>query len=453
MPALDLDNVLARLAQTPPIWWVIWIGLLLMTIALLALMRTRWGQSQPLKKCLALSILAHLLMAGYATTVQIVHNTIGPGPATSGIKVSSVRHEGGAPSARQGGTAVRSVDAFAETSPEGIAAPSMDRAASAVDAEIAPLASTAAQPLLAAESPRDSQSTAIAEPASELVPPEEAGREVSPESATPLEDAPTAQRAERATTSVDAAEALERPSTADESIAPEVADATLNALLGPLAPISPTTVPDPAAAVPAGAPPVDAIAGRTSTPLEAAAAAAAEKFLAEAGGPTPAATERFSPTQLPDAPGISGPNGIPLGPASAAGVVTAPAHLLPVRQEQALEDIPEIYRGRMEQEAGSHDAGSGATGETEEAVKSALAWLAANQSRDGRWDAERFGAGTERREIGPKGMPQDRGRAGVKADTGVTGLALLAFLGAGHTHLSGEHRETVRRGLDFLLTS
>ena len=33
----------------------------------------------------------------------------------------------------------------------------------------------------------------------------------------------------------------------------------------------------------------------------------------------------------------------------------------------------------------------------------------------------------------------------------MTGLALLAFLGAGHTHRDGEYRETVRRGLEYLL--
>ena len=33
---------------------------------------TRWGQYRPLRKCLVLSILAHLLLAGYATTVRIV---------------------------------------------------------------------------------------------------------------------------------------------------------------------------------------------------------------------------------------------------------------------------------------------------------------------------------------------------------------------------------------------
>lgn len=35
----------------------------------------------------------------------------------------------------------------------------------------------------------------------------------------------------------------------------------------------------------------------------------------------------------------------------------------------------------------------------------------------------------------------------------MTGLALLAFLGAGHTHLQGDYRDNVRRGLEFLLNS
>ena len=43
-------------------------------------MRTRWGQSQPLRKCAVLSLFCHLLLAVYATTVQIVAASAGPGP-------------------------------------------------------------------------------------------------------------------------------------------------------------------------------------------------------------------------------------------------------------------------------------------------------------------------------------------------------------------------------------
>ena len=40
----------------------------------------------------------------------------------------------------------------------------------------------------------------------------------------------------------------------------------------------------------------------------------------------------------------------------------------------------------------------------------------------------------------------------LESDTAATGLALLSFLGAGHDHFDGPHRDTVRRGLEFLLS-
>jgi len=61
--------------------------------------------------------------------------------------------------------------------------------------------------------------------------------------------------------------------------------------------------------------------------------------------------------------------------------------------------------------------------DTEDAVDAGLAWLKRNQLSDGSW----------------------------AADPGVTGLALLAFLGAGETHRHGAHKETVEKGLARLL--
>ena len=40
----------------------------------------------------------------------------------------------------------------------------------------------------------------------------------------------------------------------------------------------------------------------------------------------------------------------------------------------------------------------------------------------------------------------------AEADSAITGLALLAFLGAGRSQADGEHAETVRKGIDFLLS-
>ncbi|MEW6073959.1 MAG: hypothetical protein AB1726_15365 [Planctomycetota bacterium] len=76
-----------------------------------------------------------------------------------------------------------------------------------------------------------------------------------------------------------------------------------------------------------------------------------------------------------------------------------------------------------------------------EALDRALAWLAAHQDEDGRWDADGF------MRHDPDG---DRcSGAGVdKGDVGVTGLALLAPQSAGPAGGSDEHRAVVARGAE-----
>ena len=49
----------------------VWCGLLILTIWLLLLARTRWGQARPLSKCVMLSIFAHLLFGVYAYGTRI----------------------------------------------------------------------------------------------------------------------------------------------------------------------------------------------------------------------------------------------------------------------------------------------------------------------------------------------------------------------------------------------
>lgn len=88
----------------------------------------------------------------------------------------------------------------------------------------------------------------------------------------------------------------------------------------------------------------------------------------------------------------------------------------------------------------------GGSEQTEQAVQLALEWLAAHQSADGRWDSDGF------LDRCPEGDICTGVAVEKQSDTGLTGLSLLAFLGAGHTHLrSDQYRETVRRGLSWLL--
>lgn len=88
----------------------------------------------------------------------------------------------------------------------------------------------------------------------------------------------------------------------------------------------------------------------------------------------------------------------------------------------------------------------GADADTEAAVEAALLWLEKSQSADGSWNAARFGAGSETRALG-----EFRHNTGNQADTGISGLALLAFLSAGHTHIDGQFNQTVKRGLSYLI--
>lgn len=89
--------------------------------------------------------------------------------------------------------------------------------------------------------------------------------------------------------------------------------------------------------------------------------------------------------------------------------------------------------------------GDGSRGgrQTIDAIERGLEWLAAHQDRDGRWDADGF------MKHDPSGTPSD-GPGNPMHDVGVTGLALLAFLGDGNDMNRGPHRDVVRRGIRWL---
>ena len=73
-------------------------------------------------------------------------------------------------------------------------------------------------------------------------------------------------------------------------------------------------------------------------------------------------------------------------------------------------------------------------------VDRGLDFLARAQQPDGRWRLGAF----------PGSTAADTPK--LSCDTAATGLAILSFLGAGHDHFGGKHRDTVRRGLEFLLS-
>jgi hypothetical protein len=85
----------------------------------------------------------------------------------------------------------------------------------------------------------------------------------------------------------------------------------------------------------------------------------------------------------------------------------------------------------------------GGTIASEAAVARGLEWLARHQNADGSWSLEGFNhAGNCNGECR---------HPGGHSDTSATALALLPFLGAGQTHLRGNHTVTVARGLRWLI--
>jgi hypothetical protein len=108
--------------------------------------------------------------------------------------------------------------------------------------------------------------------------------------------------------------------------------------------------------------------------------------------------------------------------------------------------VPDAYADRAGDRRAAAAAARGGSQQTEQAVQAALDWLARTQSSDGRWNAARHGAGQ-----GAAGSGQHRPEVGGRSDHGVTGLALLAFLGAGNTHHDGPYAANVARGVGFLV--
>jgi hypothetical protein len=70
---------------------------------------------------------------------------------------------------------------------------------------------------------------------------------------------------------------------------------------------------------------------------------------------------------------------------------------------------------------------------TESAVDKALEWLARHQEPDGHWSVRKTEGDGD-------------------WDPGVTGLAVLAFLGAGHTEKVGKYRDNVKRGIYWIIS-
>ena len=125
-------------------------------------------------------------------------------------------------------------------------------------------------------------------------------------------------------------------------------------------------------------------------------------------------------------------------------VTTEPA--IAIRRADG-QPLPQVYSLRSAENRMQTVIQRGGSPETEQAVAKALKWLAANQSKDGRWNPRKLGGGREDRVLG-----HDREGAGTNSDSGITSLAVLAFLANGHTHLEGPYQHVVQNGLEYIVS-
>lgn len=143
------------------------------------------------------------------------------------------------------------------------------------------------------------------------------------------------------------------------------------------------------------------------------------------------------PTEIPQTviPAVSSDQPVVTQPVSAV----AAAALVPSSVENDFANRAGEAKQLALQQTGGNE-------QTEAAVQAALRFLANSQKPNGSWGSRASGGGIERRPLGIT-----RGGAGSRADTAITGLALLTLMGAGHTHQGGDYADNVYRGLAYLI--
>ena len=409
----------------------LWLGLAVLTLALLILTRTRWGQAKPLGKCVALSIFAHVLLGGYAYGTKLIFTV----PVVAEPEVAPIKM----------------VEVESEPAPDDVETKTVQPWN-----RFAPVDSVIEEGELASEVGRQQgESTSTDIPSGFDSEPIEATSEIPNVSRPPVVDSATPSWATTqapTTTQAVAASALSRPdrvSALPSASSEEEWEFEIPSLQRP------------------------------TTEIEISSA---DRLLPEVNRVT--LQEVFDASNTQESDLVSGIDQLfestTMKLPRAEVKLTDPGPLYPTRdnannsdrasvdtllnEAQSLQDLvaavparrrlgdgqplPQLYQLRDQRHRSKMVLPLGGSPETEIAVKRALNWLVSVQESDGRWDASRFGAGDDTHVHG-----QVREAAGAEADTGVTALAVLAFLAADQTHLEGEHQETVQNALQFLIRS
>jgi hypothetical protein len=440
----SLFDPIHRLLAHPQLALILlWIGLAFLIVALIIMIRTNWGQSHPLRKCAALSLLAHLLLLCYATSIHIV-TASGSGHQGG---MSLLLMDGSAEGSDAGSDDGSDQSSFAIAEPGEQASTDTNTINSTVATHAIP--HVAPPPLL----------EVAAQPPPKTPEPDKSPAKIA-EQPTPIAESPRPEAATpKVAPAVTAAEDSKPPDVTPEKQTEKAADQLANKPPEtppdkPAEPLSSEAAPAPLAKLPD--PPVttdasDWVSGDPSgaaTPAQPTAANPTKADASVVKDPTATADQlnsvvvRTPPATNPASSNSAAPNSAPTNSNPTGPIVENSSAAI------AGHPVPQIYSDRVSPNRQEVARQRGGSPGSESAVQGALHWLALHQSSDGRWDANKFGAGQESAVLG-----QDRQGAGARADTAVTGLALLAFLGAGNTHEHGDYAANVQRALEFLINS
>jgi hypothetical protein len=457
-------------------WTAVWVGSFCITFLLLRMLFTRWGETNVTQKTMALSLLAHLVLAMLST--RMVFHQPGGSPWGKGIsRETIVRPSRRAVLEAEASSAGRlpgrapvweQPPALATGTAERLAKPTAEAttpivpertAASPVESPITPLPDVpVARPVPPAPAPERTVATApraapavadaIAEETAQARPDTNPGRSAPTREARSPADVPV----------VETARTLRPPAARDESPplpAPIPVKSTAAEPKATLAEI-PREGPPARTAGPAPAPIAEPGPATPDKPAGAPAPAASKTFTRTgrrpAGESPSAAAERVRPTENPAMADRSPIVAVRPGNPIPYSEGPKPEIVRPDASGAFDKDAPKVpapYRLRGLPQRKKFAIDMGATEDSERAVEASLQWLARHQHPRGYWQPLESTLGHE---TGVKfNDPEDRQRSGFQAESGLTALALLAFLGANYTHEDNLYAENVDRALRWLV--
>jgi hypothetical protein len=460
MTGLDLESFLLLLRADITTWVVLGLA----TVVLALMVWSCWRSRRAVRNCLVLSLAAHLGLALYGSTIPAVMWTLGPDRRDlkdrehlRQIRVAPLadsRSSNGGPSAgdsvRRGSMPQRwDVTTAALPLADGslqVDRPSFDDRSKPVpgpEIQLAPL------PAVASALPKSNEPVAVAsslEVRPDLIS-RESGSPTPPSVPLPL------KLAEDAAGDTRAPIAPKDQGKAARTAA-DVSPLSLDPALGSDRRLRPDREPSKEP-------------GRSGTRFTVDATAGSDKP-SPAHGPESAAVKGKKQEEKRGAPVsdamVNAGDAIPLARATPSGRAShenGPG-LAPLGDRgggPSLAEIPRIYQPRLVPDRSVRAQRIGASAASELAVERALDWLMRHQDEDGRWDGgvARYDDGTpvngddDFTAHCPAGEPCRGECAYWEADTALTGLALLTYLGAGYTHTDGRYARVVGKGIDFLI--